>query len=226
MEGNGRIDPCETEIKNLRGGGEVNTYDSPIDPLSFSDKQNLSRKSKKGILSGIYKFAATSIVILTVIFAASELLDFIISDMGAENTILRRIFGSSASGEDGNLIELILEQTFGELPIKPSKTSAIQGMNFSKAAKCSAKVCTQSQPISGMMHWKKEKMPAMLTILVRLMQGSLSPLARETEKASMASPIPIRILLKKNEKLHIKIPLYYHKSRLFYHIFFILSTHS
>lgn len=125
MEENGRIDPCETEIKNLRGGGEVNTYDSPIDPLSFSDKQNLSRKSKKGILSGIYKFAATFIVILTVIFAASELLDFLISDMGAENTILRRIFGSSASGEDGNLIEMILEQTFGELPIKPSKTDPL-----------------------------------------------------------------------------------------------------
>ena len=117
-----RFDPHETETKKSKSLREINTYDSPIDPLSFVDRDSSSRKDQKSIWGGIYKFAATSIVILTVIFAASELIDFIVSDMDAGSSVLKRIFGSSASSDPGDIFEMILEQTFGKLP--PSSTEA------------------------------------------------------------------------------------------------------
>ena len=116
-----QIDSYETKNEDINKSCEINTYDSPIDPLSLTDKEKHSRKSQKGILGGIYKFVATAMVILTVIFATSELIDFLVSDMDTGNILFRRIFGSSASSESANLLELILEQTFGELP--PNSTS-------------------------------------------------------------------------------------------------------
>lgn len=116
------LDPCETEIKDVSERSEINTYDSPIDPISFGAKNQSQQRDdsghKKGALGGIYKFIATTMVIMTLIFSASELIDFLLSDMSAGNTILRRVFGSSASNGNGNLFDLIMEQTFGKLPEK------------------------------------------------------------------------------------------------------------
>ena len=46
----------------------------------------------------------------------------------------------------------------------------------------------------GMRNWKKANVPAMPSILFLLIPGSCSPLAIETEKASIASPTPKIIL--------------------------------
>ena len=75
--------------------------------------------------------------------------------------------------------------------------------NFSKAAKCCATVWTHTQPIMGMANWKKANTPAMPVMRPLPMQGSLRPLARDTEKASMARPTPNSALLKKNIKFHM-----------------------
>ena len=69
------------------------------------------------------------------------------------------------------------------------------------AEKYCAAVCTQNQPIKGIANWKSEKIPETPSILFLPIVGSLSPLAKETENASIASPTPSIILVKKNEKL-------------------------
>ena len=67
-------------------------------------------------------------------------------------------------------------------------------------------VDTHIQPIRGIANWKSENTPATVKIFDLFIHGSLSPFARDTEKASIARPIPRRILLKKNEKLNIFPP--------------------
>ena len=80
--------------------------------------------------------------------------------------------------------------------------------NFSKTLKCSRTVCTQTQPKSGIKVWKKAKIPATENILRFFIHGSFKPLASETEKASIASPTPKKMLLKKkvNERFKSKPP--------------------
>ena len=55
----------------------------------------------------------------------------------------------------------------------------------------------------GMRNWKKAKVPAMRHILDLFMLVSLRPLARETEKASMARPAPRQMLVMKKAKENI-----------------------
>ena len=79
--------------------------------------------------------------------------------------------------------------------------SAIQGMNRSNALKRCAIVDTHIQPIMGMANWNTENTSATPQVFPLFMPGSFRPLARDTEKASIASPTPSRMLLKKNAKL-------------------------
>ena len=51
-------------------------------------------------------------------------------------------------------------------------------------------VDTHTQPMTGMANWNAAKMPAIPHILCVFILGSFRPLARETEKASIASPTP------------------------------------
>ena len=51
--------------------------------------------------------------------------------------------------------------------------------------------------MSGIINWKKAKIPAIRHILQRFIVGAFNPLAKETEKASIAKPIPRPILLTK-----------------------------
>ena len=66
----------------------------------------------------------------------------------------------------------------------------------------------------GMSAWKKAKSPAMPHILRVLILGSLRPFARETANASMASPTPSMMLVKKKLKSGCILitPLCYKKS--------------
>ena len=63
-------------------------------------------------------------------------------------------------------------------------------------------VWTQTHPVMGIRAWKAANTPAMPSIRRRDMRGSLRPLARDTENASIASPTPSSTLLKKNRIFH------------------------
>jgi len=123
-----RYDLLEEKDGDVQGNDiqeerEINTYDSPIDPLSLKEIAEGDGQKKRNVWAGIYKLAATAMVILTVIFSASEFFELLVSDVGAGNTLFRRIFGSSVSDGSRDIIELILEQSFGDTAIE-SKVSA------------------------------------------------------------------------------------------------------
>ena len=61
-------------------------------------------------------------------------------------------------------------------------------------------VWTHTQPTMGMANWKKPNTDERPMIWRLGMSGCRRPLATDTEKASMASPTPSRMLLKKNAK--------------------------
>lgn len=85
---------------------EVNTYDAiPV-------RSNISKGQSGGILKKCYSILAVLIVLISVIFSSAELLDVIIDDMGAGNTIIKRIFGSNVSGDDLHLYDLIIYNSF------------------------------------------------------------------------------------------------------------------
>jgi hypothetical protein len=59
---------------------------------------------------------------------------------------------------------------------------------------------TQSQPSRGMAVWNRAKQPEIPNIRFLFMDGLLIALATETEKASMARPMPRNRLLMKKER--------------------------
>ena len=80
------------------------------------------------------------------------------------------------------------------------------------AEKYPTTVCTHTQPSMGMRNWKKANTPAMPDMRPRRMRGSFRPLARDTEKASIARPTPSSALLAKKRRFHC--------------MFFILRLHN
>ena len=88
--------------------------------------------------------------------------------------------------------------------MKSRSPSATYGIAFSNDPNASAAMPTKSRPAIGIRNWKKANVPEIRNRLPRFISGSASPLARETENASIASPAPSRALLKKNKKSHIK----------------------
>ena len=86
---------------------EINTYDAI--PLSASSPK---KGETRHVLTALYSFAAILTVLLTIIFSAAEIHDFIIKDMGTGNMIMKRIFGKDISGEGLNLCELIIKNSF------------------------------------------------------------------------------------------------------------------
>ena len=84
-------------------------------------------------------------------------------------------------------------------PIYISRPKPIHGTIFSKAEKIVMIVWTQNQPIKGIAAWKKAKQPAIRFILSSFICGSWRPLAKETEKASIAKATPKAILFTKNK---------------------------
>ena len=90
-------------------------------------------------------------------------------------------------------------------PMKHKRIRAIQGIKGSKAENSSTSRVTHSQPAMGISAWKPAKTPATRHILRRDIRGSFRPFASDTEKASMASPTPSKMLLKKNAKLRFML---------------------
>ncbi len=111
---------------------EINTYDFPP-LLPGEDRESTKcftrvKRKRHGVLFGIYAFAAVSILLLTLIFSAVEICDFVMDDLGAKDFFIKRIFGTASSGD--GLYEMILGQTFftaapetdATLPQMPSKS--------------------------------------------------------------------------------------------------------
>ena len=83
-------------------------------------------------------------------------------------------------------------------PIYKSSKSAIQGMKRWNRVNASATACTHSQPKSGIKVWNRPKAPAIVRERLAGMWGKRIPLAADTEKASIARPIPNRTLVRMN----------------------------
>ena len=123
----------ENEINEVGNGDlipidmpkEINTYDLP--ELSFEERDeqtqcfnasNAKRKQRR-LLYRVYSFFSVLTVFLTLIFSASELINFVMDDMGAHDMLMKRIFGYGAEeiGDGKALAELIMNQTFADLSL-------------------------------------------------------------------------------------------------------------
>jgi stage II sporulation protein P len=107
---------------------EINTYDIP--EFSFEgerEKTQCFHTAKKGssrrLLYRIYSFFCVLTVLLTLIFSASELINFIMDDMGTHDMLMSRLLGREAEEiVDGKtLLELIMKQTFADLSLTDKK---------------------------------------------------------------------------------------------------------
>ena len=105
---------------------EINTYDIP--ELSFEERDERTqcfsvsnvKRHKKRLLYRIYSFFSVLTVFLTLLFSASELINFVMDDMGAQDMLMKRIFGfdSDEAGDSKALVDLILKQTFADLSLE------------------------------------------------------------------------------------------------------------
>ncbi len=110
---------------------EINTYDLP--PLSPDETAeptkcfNRSVRRRHGALYKIYAVIAVSILLLTLIFAAGEVYDFIMDDLGTRDMFIRRIFGYGeiTNKDGGELADMILRQAFFNLSPKESEPPAV-----------------------------------------------------------------------------------------------------
>ena len=110
---------------------EVNTYDLP--EIAYTEDAfdtqcfNTKRKKRRLKLSfyKIYSFLSISILLITLIFAAPEILEFIMDDLGTEDMFVRRIFGYGAiiNGDKYDFYQMILDQSFADLSIDKNKNS-------------------------------------------------------------------------------------------------------
>ena len=105
---------------------EINTYDIP--ELSFEDNEektqcfNTTRsiRQNKRFFYRTYSLICVATVFLTLIFSASELIRFVMADMGAHDVLMDRIFGYNIREvRDGkDLVELIINRAFADLSVK------------------------------------------------------------------------------------------------------------
>ena len=89
---------------------EINTYD--FIPLSVENDIEKEKLNIKDVIKKIYSIVALATVLLTVIFSSTELLDFVVNDMGTGNIIMRRIFSRDLMGKGLNLSEMIIKNSF------------------------------------------------------------------------------------------------------------------
>ena len=105
---------------------EINTYDLPELSFETGDEKTQCFKTsriarKKG--RAVYKMYSVLCVVtffLTLIFSASELIQFVMDDMGAHDILMKKIFGYGADEIDdkSSLFDLIISKTFVDLSLK------------------------------------------------------------------------------------------------------------
>lgn len=103
---------------------EVNTYDIPEFSLSDEKEQTQcfhtsKKRHKRSLLYRIYSFFSVLTVIITLVFSASELINFIMDDMGAHDMIMNRLLGGGTESitDSESLVELIMKQSFADLSL-------------------------------------------------------------------------------------------------------------
>ena len=120
---NGDLVPIET-------AKEINTYELPAFSFEERDektqcfnKSNIAHK-KSRLLYRTYSFLCVITVFLTLIFSASELLRFVMDDMGAHDMLMKRIFGYGADDVQNEkaLVDLIINKTFPDLSLRKNAT--------------------------------------------------------------------------------------------------------
>ena len=80
-------------------------------------------------------------------------------------------------------------------PMNRRRNNATHGTDWFRTSNASTAVTTMNHPISGITPWNAANVPEINATFDFLISGSLSPLATDTENASMASPMPNRILV-------------------------------
>ena len=114
MQSSNDIVSRETEMHKTR---EINTYDLPISPIKSNNESDIVNDipepiQTRKILFGLYKFIATVTVILALIFSATDMIDFFVSEINTGDALVKRIFGKNASSSS-DFFELIINQSFG-----------------------------------------------------------------------------------------------------------------
>jgi len=109
---------------------EVNTYDIPELSLGESEEKTQcfntlkSTHRKVRFICRTYSFLCVVTVFLTLIFSASELIRFVMEDMGAHDMLMKRIFGYGAEdvGDGKALVDLIINKSFADLSLKKNES--------------------------------------------------------------------------------------------------------
>ena len=97
------------------GAEEVNTFDAP--PL-FAKRAG-AKKARAGqsrFFPSLSSFLAICLLLLTVLFSASDFLRVLLSDSNLQDTLTKKIFGKSSSGQSESYLSMILHQIFLEIP--------------------------------------------------------------------------------------------------------------
>jgi stage II sporulation protein P len=127
IEDCGRVDSDSVPIETAK---EINTYELPAFSFEERDektqcfnKSNIAHK-KSRLLYRTYSFLCVITVFLTLIFSASELLRFVMDDMGAHDMLMKRIFGYGADDVQNEkaLVDLIINKTFPDLSLRKNET--------------------------------------------------------------------------------------------------------
>ncbi len=108
--------------------GEVSTADAP--PISEDDAvkaptqcfNRIEMKKKRRGVRSFFRALCLAVLLLTLILSATDVMDFVMDDLGTENMLIRRIFGYGAikDKESKKLSDMILEFVFFDLSQTPS----------------------------------------------------------------------------------------------------------
>ena len=102
---------------------EINTYDVPsFDVIDVEEKTQrfiAVRKSKRRrVFYKLYSFLSITIILSLLVFSTPEIVGFVMNDLGTQDMIVKRIFGSNAlNSEKQSIAQLILNQSFGDLSL-------------------------------------------------------------------------------------------------------------
>ena len=108
---------------------EINTYDVPsFDVINDKEKTQrfnaVGKSKRRRVFYKLYSFLSITIILSLLVFSTPEIVGFVMNDLGTQDMIVKRIFGSNAlNSEKQSIAQLILNQSFGDLSL-PSPESA------------------------------------------------------------------------------------------------------
>ena len=109
---------------------EINTYDLPSFDITDSQEKTqrfnaVGKNKRRRLFYKLYSFLSITIILSLLVFSTPEIIGFVMNDLGTQDMIVKRIFGSNAlSGEKQSIAQLILNQSFGDLSLPNPDPSA------------------------------------------------------------------------------------------------------